>query len=1013
MSKSENFERMLKVIRSHTKGKLENQRQPALLLCSIEKYIAQKKLELSPVVYMSALTALIMQSDKLDYSAVYLLSVVLPAVPEKERLTHAKILESHLVPYLKEQDTEAPTIRCILLCIQEFLFAILAQDITLHSDSLELSLEVLLEYSIDSRPKIRKCAIQALQGVSEKSEVSSSFLTSRIIVLCSRVFRELNESPSSDKANVSTSIHCMQLLDEFVDFQHVSGTDLGTTTGSLVSILQSDIASSEFVVQKATSLLADLLSKRIDAIPDAFVVDQTDKMLQSWGRAPLIAILFSTTFAKRSQSKGIKKLTHLFDLLLESALDDTDSNESKYGFLIEEDSNLVENCLTSTLSNKSIALHVITHVTGKISKLIGSARSLRPKRTYIVNICCAFLTLFMKAARKEHMSMLFDTFKDIARVINQWKTPTSKEVKQLFKVSFEKLGVEETITSLTPKSELSKFQRYSWLKDVLLDTKNNDFSGFSNVFMPVIESGTPQWWSVLPAFCSSVDDPNALSEEVLKNMASTVYQHERYREPIVKSFISLSKVSSVHSILSENAVNIIGVLGNILASMPPAHTLAPCVIDAMVSIYSVSADKQSQIIKMLIDSAPLSDANLGNKAIVNAFPALLNIAPSDTWKPFLPHLVKLFNQKPPKDSQSETSSLNFGAGFAYRVLNACLSNPNMVETVSPFVGNLVESLVDVGASIQSNSKFTTLERFKTWKLLLGLIPKDDLHLMSPLISETALASKDHMADVRANAYELLVEMGNIMKKGGKINRSRIQGADSNDVTVQASLKEYFTMVSAGLFESTPTLTTCTILSLTRLYYEFKDEIDESITDSLMELVELNLSSSNQEVARTAVGFVKMIITVSSKATIERFLDSLMPSIFRWLKEHNAFVKIKAKQLLDRMLRVFTFSELSKYTHDAADKKWLERILQVRNSRAERKVEVKDEEGESEADEMDLDVDINDNDVPSNKAENKKKDNRQRVPNKRDFGNKRENKWNNRENKFSSRAAPNKRQRKQV
>ncbi|EPX71049.1 rRNA processing protein Rrp12-like protein [Schizosaccharomyces octosporus yFS286] len=1006
MSKSENFERMLKVIRSHTNGKLDNQRQPALLLCSVEEYITQKKLELSPIVYMSALTALILQSDKVDYSAVYLLSVVLPVVPEKERLAHVEVLESHLVPCLEEQGTEAPTIRCILLCIQEFLFAIMAQDISSHSASLELSLTVLLKYSIDSRPKIRKCAIQALQGVSKKNETSSSFLTSRIIALCSQVFRELNESPSSDKANVSTSIHCMQLLDEFVDFQHVSGTDLGTTTGSLVSILQSDIASSEFVVQKATSLLANLLSKRIDAIPDAFVADQTDKMLQSWERAPLIAILFSTTFASRSQSKGMKRLTHLFDLLLESSLADTDSNESKYAFLFEEDNGgLTEKCLTSALSNKSIALHVITHVTGKISKLIGSARSLRLKRTSIINTCCAFLTLLVKAARKEHMDMLFNTFQDLARAINQWKTPKSKEVKQLFMVSFEKFGVETTITSLAPINELSKFQRYSWLKDILLDSENNDFLEFCNVFIPVIDSGAPEWWSVLPAFCSSVNDPSALSEEVLKKMASTVYQQEKYREPIVKSFISLSKVSSVQSILSKNAANIIGVLGNVLASMPPAHTLAQCVIDAIVSIFAVSADKQSEVITTFIDSAPLSDANLGNKAIVNAFPSLLNIAPSDTWKPFLPHLVKLFNQKPPKDSQSEASSLNFGAGFAYRLLNACLSNPNMVETVSPFVGNLVESLVDVGASVQSNSKYTLLERFKTWKLLLGLIPKDDLHLMVPLISEATLASKDHMADVRAKAYELLVEMGNIMKEGGKIDRSRIQGADSNDETVQASLKEYFTMVSAGLFESTPTLTTCTILSLTRLYYEFRDEIDQSIIDSLMELMELNLSSSNQEVARTAVGFVKMIITVSPKETIERFMDSLMPSIFRWLKEHNAFVKIKAKQLLDRMLRIFTFNELSRYTQDAADKKWLERILQVRNSRAERKIEVNEEGIESENDEMDLDVDINDNNKSFNKADNKGRNNRQKVPNKKGFGNKRENRVN---------AAPsNKKQRKRV
>ncbi|EPY53757.1 rRNA processing protein Rrp12-like protein [Schizosaccharomyces cryophilus OY26] len=1004
MSKSENFDRMLRVVRSHTKGKLENQRQPALLLCSIEKYITQKKLELSPVVYMSALIALIAQSDKLDYSPVYLLSIVLPAVPEKDRLTHVKILESHLVPYLKEQDTEAPTIRCILLCIQEFLFAMIIEDTDLHSECFELSLTVLLEYSIDSRPKIRKCAFQALQGVSERNEISLSFLTSRIIGLCSQVFRELHESVSSEKANVSTSIHCMQLLDEFVNFQHVSGTDLGIITGSLVSILQSDITSSEFVVQKSTSLLADLLSKRMDAIPDAFVADQVDKMLQCWTKAPLVTILFSTTFANRSQTKGTKKLIQLFDLLLDSASDDTDSNESKYGFLTEEDDGLIEKYLANTLSNKSIGLSVITHVAGKLSKLIGSARSSRPKRTSVINTCCAYLTLFMKAARKEYIHILSDTLKDIARAINQWKTPKSGEVKQLFKVSLDKLGIEQTLTSLAPKEELSKFERYSWLKDIILETENNDFSVFLDVFMPIIDSGSPQWWSVLPAFCSSVNDPNAMSEEVLKNMASAVYQQDKYREPIARSFTLLSKIPSIHPILSENAGNIIGVLGNILATMPPSHPLAQCIIDAMVSIYSASGDKQSQIIQMLINSAPLSDANLGNKAIVNVFPGLLNIAPGDTWKPFLPHLVKLFNQKPLKESQSETSSLKFGAGFAYKLLNACLSNTNMVKTVSPFIGNLVESLVDVGANIQSNSKFIVLERFKTWKLLLNLLPKDDLHLISPLITETVLACKHHIADVRANAYELLVEMGNVMKEGGKIDRSRIQGADSNDPTVPASLEEYFTMVSAGLFESTPNLTTCTILSLTRLYFEFKDEINQSTTVSLMELMELNLSSGNQEVARTAIGFVKMFITVSPKTTIEQFLDSLMPSIFRWLKEHNAFVKIKAKQLLDRMLRVFSYNELSRFTQDDADKKWLERVLQVRNSRADRKVEIEHEDDESEADEMDNNYHINNNDVPSNNVESKKKNNRQKVTNKRDFGKKRV-------NQYSSKAASNKKQRK--
>ena len=212
------------------------------------------------------------------------------------------------------------------------------------------------------------------------------------------------------------------------------------------------------------------------------------------------------------------------------------------------------------------------------------------------------------------------------------------------------------------------------------------------------------------------------------------------------------------------------------------------------------------------------------------------------------------------------------------------------------------------------------------------LPRRNLHFIPSILSEVVIAAKEVNEKARSAAFDLLVLMGHKMAEGGIIDQSQIPHMESTSPTAQASLEEYFTMVSAGLVGSTPHMISASVTALARILYEFHGRLEKSVIEELVSTLDLFLASSNREIVRSCLGFMKVVIISLQEEIVKPRLHTLVPGLMAWSKEHKSRFRAKVKNILERAMRRFGYDEISRYCPEDGQKF----ISNIRKSRERRK-----------------------------------------------------------------------------
>lgn len=213
--------------------------------------------------------------------------------------------------------------------------------------------------------------------------------------------------------------------------------------------------------------------------------------------------------------------------------------------------------------------------------------------------------------------------------------------------------------------------------------------------------------------------------------------------------------------------------------------------------------------------------------------------------------------------------------------------------------------------------------------LISMLPSDRLHVLPAVLSEAVLATKENNEKTREAGYNLVVEMGRKMASGGSIKRSLIAGMeDSMDedsefyfalcllnipdpfVAAPATIKEYFTMVAAGL-TSSPHMISATITALSRLIFEFNSEVDIETKEELIATNTIFVASNNREIVKSAIGFVKVIIVSLPQELIMAHLPTLIPALLSWSSDHKNHFKVKIRHIFERLIRKFGYEAIER------------------------------------------------------------------------------------------------------
>lgn len=236
------------------------------------------------------------------------------------------------------------------------------------------------------------------------------------------------------------------------------------------------------------------------------------------------------------------------------------------------------------------------------------------------------------------------------------------------------------------------------------------------------------------------------------------------------------------------------------------------------------------------------------------------------------------------------------------------------------------------------------DRLAAIAVVIEHLPPLDLHFIPSILSEVVISAKEVNEKARTASFDLLVAMARKMQLGGTIAQSKIPHMPADAPNADASLEEFFTMVSAGLVGSTPHMVSASITALTRILYEFRSQLAEPVIEDLVSTMDLFLTSANREIVRSVLGFVKVAVISLPENIVKPRLETLVPGLMSWSREHKAHFRAKVKHIFERMVRRFGSDAVERWCPEG-DRKFLANIRKARERRKRKKEAGENEEGD--------------------------------------------------------------------
>lgn len=263
-------------------------------------------------------------------------------------------------------------------------------------------------------------------------------------------------------------------------------------------------------------------------------------------------------------------------------------------------------------------------------------------------------------------------------------------------------------------------------------------------------------------------------------------------------------------------------------------------------------------------------------------------------------------------------------GLAAAVLNSDTPDQQLIKKAYKLIPRLASTKTGQAALLERSSELQSLilntadktpasarrDRMLAIHELITYLPTSDLHFIPSVLSEVVLGCKESNEKARTASFELLMHLAKRTMDternppGTKIRNSLVSHMPDNAPDAPATIEEFFTMVSAGLAGSSPHMVAASVTALSRLFFEFNAEMQPALRVDLVQTVELFLTSNNREIVRSVLGFVKVAVVVLPDDVLRPRLDTLVPNLMAWNKEHKGRLRSKVKGIVDRLIRRF-------------------------------------------------------------------------------------------------------------
>jgi len=548
------------------------------------------------------------------------------------------------------------------------------------------------------------------------------------------------------------------------------------------------------------------------------------------------------------------------------------------------------------------------------------------------------MTAFVDAAGKECQTAVGKCLTSLADLRGSVNFSLENELDQVVGRAIRRMGPEAVLSyvplQITGRSDESLEFPRSWLLPIMRENiQSTQLASFKTYFLPLAAACkarsnqakkednmavakpydvlVSQIWALLPGFCNNPTDLTESFKGMAKTLGETMQNMKELRVYILSSLRQLISKSrgkpEKEAELARYAKNFLPIFFNIYTTQPVGseETGQRCSVYETMKQYFTLAPPQ--LMHEMFDRAFDKYQDGGEEAFLRD--SCLDILQAMLTYQDEPRVEKLFNVCTGHLAATASESAQGAKADmkqqkrSYRVLEELFSSPN--EACQNFMARNIKSIQDT--FLQALSKASPSSQAYRLKCLIHIVRnlrEDQSDFVHAVVPEAVLCIKATNEKARNSSYTLLVVIGEALQRW-----SSSSGEDSSTNDLDSVLKNYMQVILAGL-AGNPTVINCTILAITRIFYEFRDIFPDDLMEMVVTNVCLLLTSQSREVVGASLSFLHVFVTTNDVLKSAPHVEGIVKSLLKMPDDCMRHFRLKTRYLMDRLVRKFGYDLVS-------------------------------------------------------------------------------------------------------
>uniref|UniRef100_A0A8C4U4P3 Ribosomal RNA processing 12 homolog n=1 Tax=Falco tinnunculus TaxID=100819 RepID=A0A8C4U4P3_FALTI len=887
------------------------------VLAAVTEVIRSRGGKESETEYFAALmtTLEVVESPESLSAVAYLLNLVLKRVPSPVLIKKFSDASKALMGIVSSQACSSSTsaLRWVLSCLATLLRK---QDLAAWSYPITLQVyHGLLSFCVHTKPKVRKAAQHGVCSVLRGSE-----------------FMFGDAAPEHHPAAPSTAKFCVQ------EIEKAGGTKEATTTLHVLALLRDLLPCFPAAVVKTcceTLLRVMTLSHMLvtacamQAFHSLFSAQASEACLPAELNGQIITALYDyvpsvsdlqplltwlSTMERAHINLGrLQKdlcwahLPRLFSAAMNCFL-------SPHSQVVATAAQTLETLLSECVGPHMEDLGTVSaSAPAPAAYLCKMFRSVEEGLTYRFHAAwdevLRVLEVFFETCGKQCHPIMRKCLRSLCDLRLSPHFPHTAEVDQAVGAAVSTMGPEVLLEAvpleIDGKEETLDFPR-SWLLPVLRDYVQGARLGFfTSYFLPLAAAlksraveftqagksveakiyDTLQWqvWTLLPGFCTHPTDVLGAFKGLARTLGMAISERPDLRPTVCQALRTLihksCETDAERAEVGRFAKNFLPILFNVY-SQPEEDGASSAqrrsVLDT-VRAYLTITDPQMVCGFLQKASVKLTSPESSEFTRLSILDLVVAMAPYADEQ----SLDSLYRTIQPSLQSKERSMQK----KAYRVLEEVCAAPHAPcqAFVRSHLQDLQAALLD---SLKSAASPAKRPRLKCLFHIVKQLSAEHEPFVTALVPEVVLCTKEVSVGARKNAFALLVEMGHAFIRFGP--------------TPQEAMQRFLLLIYVGLTGSV-TMISCTVLALTRLFFEFKEL---SVVEQLLQNICLLLASRTRDVVKSALGFLKVtLLLVDTKLLAKHVQTMAVGNLSDDMRRH---FRMKLRNLFIKFIRKFGF-----------------------------------------------------------------------------------------------------------